>query len=76
MGQPRQRDLQRSRAACTTPTTRSAATAAAPSTTTYNGDGPYGIAVHTNGTGDGVTNSGTRIAQPVFNNYLAWAAAA
>jgi glutamyl endopeptidase len=41
-----------------------------------NGAGPYGIAVHTNGTADGATNSGTRIAEPVFNNYVAWAAAA
>jgi glutamyl endopeptidase len=41
-----------------------------------NGAGPYGIAVHTNGTGDGLTNSGTRITEPVYNNYVAWAAAA
>ena len=41
-----------------------------------NGAGPYGIAVHTNGTADGVTNSGTRIVEPVFNNFVAWASAA
>jgi glutamyl endopeptidase len=37
-----------------------------------NGYGPYGIAVHAYGTGDGLTNSGTRITQEVFNNYSYW----
>ncbi len=40
-----------------------------------NGAGPYGIAVHAYGTNDGgLTNSGTRITEGVFNNFNYWKA--